>query len=94
MIFFQPLLFLVPLPLPLIDEELLIVICLAVFFIVKFNSIIQRDPFFLGGFYDLDSPSVVVHFLRQIIAWILFGVYLEIDNNLFEGRNILEVRVE
>lgn len=93
-IFFQPLLFLLLLPLPLINEELLIVICLAVFFIVGFNSIIQRDPFLLWDFCDLDSPSIVVHIPRQIIVWILFGVHLEINNKLFEGRNIFEVSVE
>ena len=92
-IFLLPLLLLlILLPLPLAAVPFLI-ISVTLLFIIELELVVLTDPFLLREFCNLHSPPTVAH-LHQVIAEILFAIYLEVDNNLFELRDNLEARVE
>jgi hypothetical protein len=61
-----PLVLLLPLSMP-IEEELFIIIRVAILCIIKFDSAVITDPNFLREFCDLYDPSTVAH-LHSIIA--------------------------
>ena len=77
-----PLVLLLSLSVP-IKEEVFLIIRVAILFIIEFDSVVITVPNLLREFCDLYGLSTVAH-LHLIIVQILFTVYLEVDNDLFQ----------